>query len=250
MRNGTKVKHLVKNYTGVVVGKTTLKNLFEDKNNDTEYRVEVEGCQEIRIASENNLEEIYELIPITGSWDNGYSLQLHTLSSTLIGVNEYGHNIYENHYSKVGKLLNQCKYHNDRSAVTKLADEVLKRFRSLSKFDALIPVPPTNKHRMFQPVSEIAKLICQKADIKLQENVFEVKPHPQLKNVIEKEKRMEILKSSICRIREPDVKGKGVLVFDDLFRSGSTLSIICDLLRELSPSRVCVLTLTKTRTSR
>lgn len=250
MRNGKKVNHLVQNYTGVIVGKTKLRNLFEDKNNDTEYRVKVEGSGEIRVASINNLEEIHELIPIKGTWDEGFSLQLHTLSSTLVGINEYGYNEYENKYSEIGKLLKQCKYNKNLTAIPKLARIVIQRFKEISSFDALIPVPPTNQNRNFQPVSEIASLICKEAGIEFLDGIFEVRSHPELKNVIEKQKRIEFLRNSVCLLTKPDIEKKKVLVFDDLYRSGSTLSIICDLLKPLAPNRVCVLTLTKTRTKK
>jgi predicted amidophosphoribosyltransferase len=187
---------------------------------------------------------------ISGNWDKGYAVDLHTISSTPCGVNAYGHTIFDNKYTMLGELMNRCKYKNDSAAVPLIAQEVITRVTSISKFDIIIPVPPSNQFRTFQPVAEIAKAICISTGVKLLEGAFDVKPRAQLKSINDPEERIKILKESITLSRIPEIEGKSVLIFDDLFRSGSTLTVICDLLRPHKPSRICVLTVTKTRSNK
>ncbi len=42
---------------------------------------------------------------ISGSWDEGYVLDLHTISSTLIGHNEFGHPEFDTVRSELGELV-------------------------------------------------------------------------------------------------------------------------------------------------
>ncbi|PZR04361.1 MAG: hypothetical protein DI536_34430 [Archangium gephyra] len=46
------------------------------------------------------------------------------------------------------------------------------------------------------------------------------------------------------------VKGKSILLFDDLFRSGATMSVVAEGLRAAGATRITALTLTRTRSSR
>ena len=46
---------------------------------------------------------------IQGSWDLGYVLHKHTISSVYLGVDEWGHNRFDNTRSEPGEALNQLK---------------------------------------------------------------------------------------------------------------------------------------------
>ncbi|HEY8749953.1 MAG TPA: hypothetical protein VIM11_18360 [Tepidisphaeraceae bacterium] len=49
-------------------------------------------------------------IEIPGAWTRGWTLDLHTISSTFLGYNEYGHAQYDTTRSTLGELLYQLKY--------------------------------------------------------------------------------------------------------------------------------------------
>jgi predicted amidophosphoribosyltransferase len=77
--------------------------------------------------------------------------------------------------------------------------------------------------------------------------VSKVKGTAQLKNVFELEKRAEILAGAFT-VDGDQTKGKRLLVFDDLYRSGATAGAITKLLlQEGAASAVYWLTLTRTR---
>jgi hypothetical protein len=42
---------------------------------------------------------------IEGSWDRGYVLDAHTISSTMIGYNEFGHSEFDTVRSPLGELV-------------------------------------------------------------------------------------------------------------------------------------------------
>ena len=54
LKDGTKVHHTIEDYAGVLCGITRIKNLFENNDDDWEYRVDT-GENRIKIASPQNI---------------------------------------------------------------------------------------------------------------------------------------------------------------------------------------------------
>ena len=94
-------------------------------------------------------------IEITGNWRRGHAFDVHTLSSTYLGPNELGHAQYENVRSEMGELVYQLKYRRDQSKLDDIV-KLLDKIKGIEQFDFLMPIPPTDKSRQFQPVTEIA----------------------------------------------------------------------------------------------
>ena len=55
---------------------------------------------------------------LMGDWQHGISFDLHTLASTYLGENEYGHPHFDNQRSEMGELVYRLKNKQDTSAVT------------------------------------------------------------------------------------------------------------------------------------
>lgn len=53
---------------------------------------------------------------IFGNWKSGYALDMHTISSTYLGMNDFGHDVFDNKRSYLGELLYRLKYREDPSA--------------------------------------------------------------------------------------------------------------------------------------
>lgn len=82
---------------------------------------------------------------IQGKWHAGIALDFHTLSSTPIGYDDYGHMQFDTKRPAIAELLYQLKYKGDRSAaqgIITAAATFLKPYRQ--KFDLIIPVPPVD----------------------------------------------------------------------------------------------------------
>jgi competence protein ComFC len=99
---------------------------------------------------------------IIGVWREGFSLDLHTLSSEFIGHDEFGHPRFDTKRSDIGELLYQLKYKSDTDAVqgiVKVAENFMKAWNPT--VDVLVPVPPST-HRAMQPVLVLAKAIGER----------------------------------------------------------------------------------------
>jgi len=187
-------------------------------------------------------------IKLKGNWKSGYAIELHTKKSVFIAPGQF-----DTTYTDTGLALNLLKYHQDYSQISVLSDlaiSFLKSRKATPYIDVIIPVPPS-AFRKTQPVEEIAKIISKKLSIPI-DIKFLLKLHDtsQLKGIDDPIERKKILEG-VFEVSDLRYNGKRVLLFDDLFRSGSTLNEITRILYTNGKVRfVYVLTLTKTRIKR
>lgn len=190
-------------------------------------------------------------IKLSGNWFEGFALDLHTLSSEFLGYDEFGHEVFDTKRSEIGELLYRLKYKSDKSSFKELLDitvNFLSHGWKISRIlDGILPVPPS-KSRTFQPVIQVARGICTQLKILLYEDyLIKIKETPELKNVYDFQKRLEILTDAFAT-KDASLKGRNVLLLDDLYRSGATLNAITRVLYEKGMvGKVYVLALTKTR---
>lgn len=186
---------------------------------------------------------------IVGKWRSGMALDVHTLSSVYLGVNEHGHEMYDTKRSELGELLYRLKYRSDMTAANDIvaaASTYLKPY--LGKFDLIVPVPPSGA-RALQPVITLAKGIGTATNLPVAECVMLTRSATALKGVMDPAKRKELL-AGLHAVDEAQTKGKRILLFDDLFRSGSTMNAITDvLLGAGKAASVSALTITRTRSN-
>lgn len=186
---------------------------------------------------------------ITGSWTEGFALDFHTLSSEYIGDDEYGHPQFDTRRSDVGELLYKLKYRKDKSVLGDIIATASQFIKSKNwPVDLIVCVPPSRKGRQFQPVVPVAIGIGKVLGVDVcVDTVVKVKDTPELKNIFDFEERMRILKDAF-EIRNPVIAGCNVLLFDDLYRSGTTLNVVSGLLLQEGRVRnLYALTITMTR---
>jgi predicted amidophosphoribosyltransferase len=187
-------------------------------------------------------------IKIYGNWTKGFSLDLHTESSEYLGVDDFGHDRFETKRTKVGELLYKLKYKSDKTVIPDIINAIKISIQNIDKMDFIVPVPPSNKTRNYQPVYEIGKSLSQDTGVPFIKNALSKKSSNELKNVTDINERERILKESISLKSGIDFSGKKVLVIDDLYRSGATLRAVTSvILEDGNAKNVFVLTLTKTR---
>lgn len=187
--------------------------------------------------------------PLTGGWTDGYALDLHTTSSELVGYDEYGHEVFDTKRTEMGELLYRLKYRSDESVIRIITETVVEFVRQRKwAADLVIPVPPSDTSRSFQPVILLSKTIANGLGIECcLDCVIKIKDTPQLKGVFDPDKRRELLENAYA-VASQKLAGKVVLLFDDLYRSGATLSSISKALTEKGRVRIIyALTLTMTR---
>lgn len=182
-------------------------------------------------------------VRIYGTWDEGVVLDSHMLKSVFLGYDENGKEKFENTRTELGDLIYRFKYQKDKSClngIMEMIKDVLDKWNLKEKIDVVIPVPPSNKKRIYQPVFEIAKEIAKYLnkecviDMLSKESELQIKDGYSVNGMIIKNKKVENKKS--------------ILVIDDLFSTGATLNEVCRVLKtDDNIYKIYCLALTKTK---
>jgi predicted amidophosphoribosyltransferase len=191
-------------------------------------------------------------IQVEGAWRRGWALDLHTLSSVLIGYTVSGREQFDTKRSELGELVYQLKYKGQSQAADKIATAMAEFFadkpNTVSHMDIVVPVPASTP-RPVQPVNSIASKLAQKLMKSFSDSaVRKTKKTPSLKSISDLEKRREALDGAF-EVDASQVKGKGVLLVDDLYRSGATANAVTLALIAAGATRVYFLAATKTRSN-
>jgi ATP-dependent DNA helicase RecQ len=171
-----------------------------------------------------------------GPWRAGWALDFH---SRFDGDTQ--------NRGVVGDLAFRYKYRDEHNLARELAArwaELLRAQNGLPKFDAVIPVPPSTP-REFDPVGNLARALAQELKITALFGVL-VKTR-----ATKPQKEMIALAQKQANVRgafalKGDVRGKHVLLVDDLYDSGATLQEAARVLQRGGVASIVVLTLTKT----
>lgn len=144
---------------------------------------------------------------IDGNWKKGISLDLHTLESHYLGVDEYGHDKWNNIRSEIGELIYQLKYKGNLSVLPKILGHI-EKIEGLETIDFIIPVPPS-KNRKLQPVSLIAKELSKKIGVPVLEGIIiKKRTHEEIKNVGSIKERESLLRKPLEFSKDIDLSGK------------------------------------------
>jgi predicted amidophosphoribosyltransferase len=206
-------------------------------------------------------------IKLDGNWNEGWALDFHTISSKRVSEPVYIE-VYNNKGEielveadglasiqtirpPVAESLFQLKYHFDKTKVDEIANSAsifLSNKIRAWRIDYVIPIPPSDLTRSFQPVYELVNSISKKTNLSVNFDVLKkTKSTSQLKSITNLEERRNILNGAFdCGFNA--LIGKNVLLFDDLYRSGETLNSAISILKSKGKcSNIYVLTITKTR---
>jgi competence protein ComFC len=187
---------------------------------------------------------------IPGRWRSGYALDFHTVNSVFVGYDEFGHPQFDTKRSEVGELLYRLKYKADRSVIPELTEAAASFITNrIPEAEVIVAVPPS-KLRSFQPVDLLAEALSKRLSIPFAANCIQKqKEVSELKNVFDYEKRLRLLEGAYT-LAEVQLEGRKVLLIDDLYRSGATMSAIAEILYEQGGvSDVFALTITRTRSN-
>ncbi len=139
-------------------------------------------------------------------------------------------------HTPIGEMINQFKYHKDDNVGERLAGltaaVIEKELTVLNGIDYIVPVPPSDLERSFQPVRFLSEAIGKKFNIPVSFNLKKTGLTTSLKNVESKEEKSKILQGAFKVINQSAYQGKRLLVIDDVYTTGATLEEVCRTLKE------------------
>ena len=152
---------------------------------------------------------------LTGPWDGGYALDIHTVSSTFLGNDSLGRARFDTVRSPIGDLLYRLKYQRDQTAIQPLVETVATFLQTRKTLiDAIVPVPPSNV-RANQPVIRIVNALSERLKLPVCFGCLsKIRRTPQLKDITEYHKRVEALVGAL-RVWPEQTRVKRLVLFVD-----------------------------------
>jgi len=184
-----------------------------------------------------------------GTWTTGYSLDNHTISSKYLGDNN-GHAQFETLRTDIGEALYQLKYNYDQSKVNYISDIMSNVInKNYPKIDLIIPMPPSHS-RSIQPVVEITKKLSSLLNVPYDNSLLSKTPtNVQIKDLDTRTEKINALKGTLQLTKEINIMHNNVLIVDDLFDSGASLSVVTDILiKNKNIGNLHIITATRKRT--
>lgn len=190
-----------------------------------------------------NITQIY------GPWDLGFVLDRQVESSTYLGDDDQGNPQFNTIRTEIGEAVYQLKYKSNFSKLAPLANELATLAQTkFESIDVVVPIPPS-KNRQKQPVIELAKSVAMKLTKKYSDNILlKNGVTKQMKDLKTKNEKVAALRGNLAINQNLDIGPANVLIVDDIFASGSSLEVACDILRGYSALKciyVAVLSRTK-----
>lgn len=184
---------------------------------------------------------------IVGNWFYGKVLDLHTVSSRMVGEDESGNPQFETEYSVAGKLLHAFKYRDNPDARRALLKMIGDHFAANIKaqIDVVAPVPPSKPGRIV--TAQIAEEIATRIGAAFSANaLIKNRPTEQMK-ATDSNLRRDMLADAFSA--DPAIlAGKSVLLADDLYQTGATLEAATAVCRAQGrAAKVYVFAVTRTR---
>jgi len=149
-------------------------------------------------------------------------------------------------FSQIGSIIHRCKYENGgdfSDYIVKKTVKAFKRWFGGDKFDMLLYVPPTESGNL---VRNFAVKLSKILEIPISHDLKKVtrtKPQKIFQNYFLKR---ENVFGAFAFEKSKDLKGKSVLLIDDIFDSGSTIVEIGKLLTDLGTSVIAPVVIAKT----
>ncbi|MBI5030206.1 MAG: RecQ family ATP-dependent DNA helicase [Chloroflexi bacterium] len=197
------------------------------------------------LSSESSGSSIIEFLsrahpkPLRGPWSVGFALDFH---DKFVGGKKVR--------TELGELVYRFKYCNEESLGEAIAERLANFIRThpdLSDANLLLPIPSTEKERAYDPVPVLARWVSKRNYIALSETtlVKTRRTQPQKEMQVLAQKSANV--AGAFRITDANqVRGRRVLLLDDLYDSGATLAEAARVVQSAGAYQVAVLTVTKT----
>lgn len=111
------------------------------------------------------------------------------------------------------------------------------------KVDYIVPVPMSRKKkrkRGYNQAYEIAEKISEKIELKIISDCILKNENTMQQHELNAEERAEYVKNAFIKGNNKEIKGKNIILCDDVMTTGSTMNYCSSLLKEMGAERVYV----------
>ena len=147
------------------------------------------------------------------------------------------------HYSGIIQyIIKQLKYHHQPHLAKTLAFEFYRHY-SGEKPDAIIPVPLHKKRLSFRKFNQsylIAKHLAHLFAVPLLQNVAYRKKDTQSQTQLNNKQRAKNMKNAFVLKHKEKIQGKHLVLCDDVYTTGSTLTSLSKEIKKFKPSQIDV----------
>lgn len=168
------------------------------------------------------------LLDINPMWVHGcWVLDYHTVSSALRGTDEYGNPQFDTQRTETGERVYILKFRPheaDDKIIADMADTIADFIKKRpSNIDIIVPVP----HSEARPrLRDLLEYMSEKLEVPVSfDSVTRTRDVPAIKNIPDYDERVRLLQDAHM-VDPTRVAGKRVLLFDDVYRSGATMSSV------------------------
>lgn len=148
--------------------------------------------------------------------------------------------------SNIGAAIHRSKYENGGDFPDFLLSLVLKAFRKKfgqEKFDIIVYVPPTSSGDL---VKNFATKIAQVLKFPISHNLQKVKQTKEQKIFGNGYLKTENVNGAFTYTRPEEIRGKSILLIDDIFDSGATIKEIGKILTKFGANRIVPIVIART----
>ena len=151
----------------------------------------------------------------------------------------------------IRKIIINYKF-NDRSYICNYFANMLlnckKTYRFLKFYDIIIPVPMERTRKLkrgYNQTELITDIITKKVDILNGKDLIVKIKHTNMQSTLNLEKRKENIKNAFSVYNKNIIKGKRIILFDDICTTGNTINEISRILKEFGAKEILVLVIAK-----
>lgn len=121
-------------------------------------------------------------------------------------------------------------------------------FQTIKSYDIIIPVPISKKRlkeRGYNQSELIAKQIAKATEMRLEVGCLYKNKNIIAQSKLSKEQREENIKGVYGIKNKEKLHEKKVLLFDDIYTTGSTVNECCRIIKNANPNKIGVMTIAK-----
>lgn len=139
---------------------------------------------------------------------------------------------------------------NEKTYIHRTFEKIIlndkKIYSFLKKYDIILPVPLyKNKkwERGYNQTELIAKDISKRLGLTLNTKILKKVRDTKKQSTLAKAERIENVKDAFSIVNAEKIKGKNIIIFDDIYTTGSTLNECSRILKNSDIGKIAILTI-------